>query len=101
MKSPFPGMDPFIEAVGLWRDFHDRLLSELERELSNRVSEQYFVRLAARTYLVPDEQLQGNHAPASGRTGGRAAKAKTRSTSKGDSPIQMLAPLDMEENEIF
>jgi hypothetical protein len=101
-------MDPFIEAVGLWRDFHDRLLSELERELSNRVTEQYFVRLAARTYLVPDEELQQNHAPAAGRAGGRAAKAKSpaakssaRSTTKADSPIQILAPLDMEANEIF
>jgi hypothetical protein len=102
-------MDPFIEAVGLWRDFHDRLLSELERELSNRVSEQYFVRLAARTYLVPDEELQQNHSPAgSGRHRNRATKVKTpaakssaRSTAKADSPVQMLAPLDMEANEIF
>ncbi|MGE5194147.1 MAG: DUF4058 family protein, partial [Deltaproteobacteria bacterium] len=63
MKSPFPGMDPFIEAFGLWRDFHDRLISDLERELSSRVTEQYFIRLAARTYLIPDDQVQGNHAP--------------------------------------
>jgi hypothetical protein len=102
-------MDPFIEAVGLWKEFHDRLLSELERELSGRASEQYFVRLAARTYLVPDEEVQGNHSPpASGRAGSRAAKVKTRTArssartaSKPDSPIQILAPLDMEENEIF
>jgi hypothetical protein len=100
-------MDPFIEACGLWKEFHDRLLGELERELSSRASEQYFVRLAARTYLVPDEEVQENHSP-SGRAGSRAAKSKTRTarssartTSKADSPIQILAPLDMEENEIF
>jgi hypothetical protein len=99
-------MDPFIEASGLWKEFHDRMLSELERELSSRTSEQYFVRLAARTYLVPDE-VQENHSPA-GRTGSRAGKAKSRTagssaraSSRLDSPIQILAPLDMEENEIF
>lgn len=23
MKSPFPGMDPYIEACGLWEGFHN------------------------------------------------------------------------------
>lgn len=26
MKSPFPGMDPYIEACSLWGDFHNRLI---------------------------------------------------------------------------
>jgi hypothetical protein len=26
MKSPFTGMDPFIEACGLWGDFHSHLI---------------------------------------------------------------------------
>ena len=26
MKAPFPGMDPFIEACGLWSSFHDSLI---------------------------------------------------------------------------
>ena len=56
MKSPFPGMDPFIEACGLWSSFHDSLIGDLERELANRVPEQYFVRLGARSYLLPDEE---------------------------------------------
>lgn len=34
MPSPFPGMDPYIEACGLWGDFHDRLIGELERALA-------------------------------------------------------------------
>ena len=29
MKSPFPGMDPYIEACGLWGDFHHELISEI------------------------------------------------------------------------
>ncbi|HPM84774.1 MAG TPA: DUF4058 family protein [Candidatus Anammoximicrobium sp.] len=30
MRSPFPGMAPYIEACGLWGDFHDKLIGELE-----------------------------------------------------------------------
>ena len=28
MKSPFPGMDPYIEACGLWGDFHSHLIEK-------------------------------------------------------------------------
>jgi len=29
MKSPFPGMDPYIEACGLWGDFHTHLIEKI------------------------------------------------------------------------
>ena len=28
MKSPFPGMDPYLEANGLWEGFHNRLVHQ-------------------------------------------------------------------------
>ncbi len=31
MRSPFPGMDPFIESFGLWGDFHNS--SHYDRDL--------------------------------------------------------------------
>jgi Protein of unknown function (DUF4058) len=33
MNSPFPGMDPYIEACDLWEDFHDDLVVEIKRSL--------------------------------------------------------------------
>ena len=30
MKSPFPGMDPYIEACGLWEGFHNRLIAKID-----------------------------------------------------------------------
>ena len=82
MKSPFPGMDPFIEASGLWREFHDRLIGELEQALSSRVPEQYFVRLNARSYLVLDDQVQEQSSrrpeDAFARATSRPEKTKTR-----------------------
>src|SRR5437763_2982895 len=52
MKSPFPGMDPFIEDRGLWPDFHDDLIAEIKRSLATRLPERYFVQTGERAYVV-------------------------------------------------
>lgn len=33
MESPFPGMDPYIEAPRIWSDFHGDLAAEIRAEL--------------------------------------------------------------------
>ncbi len=50
MKSPFPGMDPYIE-VELWWDFHDNLIAEIERTLAPLLPERYVVRIRERNYI--------------------------------------------------
>jgi hypothetical protein len=52
MPSPFPGMDPFIEACGRWEDFHPKLIGEIERALADRLPQRYYVRLATRSYVA-------------------------------------------------
>ncbi|HEY7423392.1 MAG TPA: DUF4058 family protein [Gemmataceae bacterium] len=52
MKSPFPGMDPYIEACGLWEDFHDDLINEIKRALAEATPVRYFVRTGRRSYYV-------------------------------------------------
>ena len=34
MRSPFPGMDPYIEACHLWEDFHHDLILEIKSVLA-------------------------------------------------------------------
>jgi hypothetical protein len=51
MKSPFPGMDPFIEARGLWSDFHDNLIVEIQTALNERLPAGYDALLGERTYI--------------------------------------------------
>ncbi len=51
MQSPFPGMDPYIEARGLWGDFHHGLIGEIDRILAAQVPEKYLVRIGLRSYL--------------------------------------------------
>jgi len=52
MASPFPGMDPYIEACGLWEDFHPELITEIKRALAAVVPERYTLRLGERSYIV-------------------------------------------------
>ncbi len=52
MPSPFPGMDPYIEACGLWGDFHDRLIIGICNTISEALPRGFVARVAKRSYLV-------------------------------------------------
>ncbi len=45
MGSPFPGMDPYIEARELWSDFHNSLAYEARTMLNQAIQPNYFARL--------------------------------------------------------
>lgn len=45
MASPFPGMDPYIEAPRIWSDFHNGLADELRAVLNRRIRPAYFAAL--------------------------------------------------------
>src|SRR4051812_14308441 len=51
MKSPFPGMDPYIEACGFWSDFHDDLIGEIKNALSVVLPKKYRVRRGDREVI--------------------------------------------------
>src|SRR5215468_4108349 len=52
MKSPFPGMDPFIEAQDDWADFHGKLIAEIDRTLSRVLPAGFRSRVQERCYVV-------------------------------------------------
>jgi hypothetical protein len=45
MPSPFPGMDPYLEQVDLWQDFHQTFITLVREILSGRVRPAYMVRI--------------------------------------------------------
>ena len=56
MRSPFPGMNPYLEHPSLWPDVHNRLIAAIADDLSPRLAPKYYVRLERRTYLMtPDD----------------------------------------------
>lgn len=60
MKSPFPGMDPYIEASGLWEDFHNHFVESIAATLADVVPPHYFVKSGERAYVVLLNEEEGN-----------------------------------------
>jgi hypothetical protein len=44
-------MDPFIEARGLWEDFHSSLIADIKRALAPALPARYVVRTGERSYI--------------------------------------------------
>lgn len=56
MKTPFPGMDPYLEHPALWQDVHNRLIAALADVMAPIVAPRYYVALERRAYLLkPDD----------------------------------------------
>lgn len=85
MKSPFPGMDPFIEDRRLWKDFHDDLIAEIKRAIAEVLPRRYIVRTAARSYIaLVEAEERGEHQfdPDVSLTEPRRPKAARRSAAE-------------------
>jgi hypothetical protein len=48
MRSPFPGMDPYLESPDIWPDFHDQLAGQIARQLNHTLPRPYYARLVMR-----------------------------------------------------
>lgn len=51
MLSPFPGMDPYLEAPEIWRGFHHSLADEIKAQLNAVLSPRYYADVEVRTVL--------------------------------------------------
>jgi len=58
MRSPFPGMDPYLEHPSICPDVHNSLIAAIRDALSLKLSPKYYVRLEQRAYtLTVDETV--------------------------------------------
>jgi hypothetical protein len=57
MPSPFPGVDPFLEAQGYWEEFHWKYINYVQEALAEQVPEDYEVRIEERLSLVYEPDL--------------------------------------------
>lgn len=107
MKSPFPGMDPFIEACGLWEDFHEELIGEIKHSIAGVLPPGYLARTGKRSYVVlaevegkvdhpflPDVSVTGPVVP-------RSTSRKRGSTTLEVEPLELRAFLEQEFEEQF
>ena len=59
MPSPFPGMDPYLEAPALFPDLHDRFVSYLADVLNTGLPAPYFAGIASRVWVESSERRHG------------------------------------------
>jgi hypothetical protein len=111
MKSPFPGMDPYIEACGLWGDFHSHLIEKIGEKLADLAPEHYLVRTGERSYVVLVESEGEKSHPFLPDVSITAPRGRNKSSRKrgtalaepaGDSePVTMRALVQEEHRETF
>src|SRR6267143_2050104 len=59
MPSPFPGMDPYLEAPDIWPDLLDALASEIRGHLNRVLPAPYYARLEMRPEIGILEEGNG------------------------------------------
>jgi Protein of unknown function (DUF4058) len=62
MKSPFPGMDPFLENPAYWGDFHATFINYWREAIADALPPEYEATLGERVYLMeydPDARKLG------------------------------------------
>lgn len=52
MKSPFPGMDPYLEHHALWPDVHNSLIIAIRDAVVPMVAPNYYVSVESRAYII-------------------------------------------------
>jgi hypothetical protein len=67
VPSPFPGMDPYLEAPHIWPDLHDALAAELRNDLNQTLPTPYYAREAGRLCRGPRPRILDRQS-ANGRT---------------------------------
>lgn len=90
MPPPFPGIDPYIEGQGRWRDFHTSFNTYLRDALSDRLPDDYEAVLEERFVLLSNEEQQAVYADVGvvRMPGGPAAVRAAEGTGGGAAVIE-------------
>jgi hypothetical protein len=57
MRSPFPGMDPYLENPAFWPDVHNSLVAAIREALAPLLAPRYYIGLERRMYLLRPDDL--------------------------------------------
>jgi Protein of unknown function (DUF4058) len=105
MPSPFPGMNPYLEQVDVWHDFHERLLPHLAEVIGSQLAAHYIVKIDEHVYIHEPSAEQrgligrGDVLVSSRRTG--AQRGPATATAEESAPAQVLLPAVDVEGQSF
>ncbi len=104
MPSPFPGMDPYLEAAGLWPGVPQRLITYISDDLQSHIRPDYHARIGERLYVVessrdiyPDVALVQRPAPELAPAGVGGAAIAVAPTIADEPLTMILAPVEYRE----
>lgn len=111
MRSPFPGMDPFIEDYNLWEDFHRRLVAAFEVAVTDKLPQRYVARFGERYYVDavdPDTERSGRRTfvsdfalDAAARAEAARERAETAVAECPPGALVMRGMVEAEHRELF
>jgi hypothetical protein len=106
MRSPLPGMDPWLEHPDLWPDVHTRLILAISDSLMPRIRPRYVARVEARTTKLSSLDVDRIYRPdVAIRAGILAVSAQEVSVAVQEDPAvkksQVIVPLIDEIEETF
>ena len=100
MGSPFPGMDPYIEGEGFWRDFHASFIAYWRESLLAQLPDHYDVRIDEQVRLVPAQSdASGPKRPDVAVVQTRAG-ARTGVTGHGAGGVATIEPVSIANVEL-
>lgn len=102
MKSPFPGMDPFLEEPSEWGDVHSRLITTIGEYLGDALAPDFFARIEQRVYITePDGSDQQQLIPDLAILTGRNPRAAAGNVGVLTEPTMITMWFEPEVHERF
>jgi hypothetical protein len=95
MDSPFPGMDPYLEAPSIWPDLHTRLMSIIGEQLTPLLVPKYLAELETQVVIDHlDDDPQVVLPDVSVTSPDVTAGAPTAAAVAAPAPVQVRVPMD-------
>lgn len=96
MRSPFPGMDPYLEDPAIWMDFHESFITYCRDALNERLPDAYETRIEERIHLVEmsEEEVRLIRADvAVSAVAGSEARSPAESPQRGSAGVATVEPV--------
>src|SRR4051794_3757499 len=96
MPLPFPGMDPYLEAIDLWPDVHHSLIAGIRERLTPRLRPRYVARVEQYTFLFePDDPASELYIVPGVRVLRRAGADTAQRASTSGGTVAVAEPIDI------
>jgi hypothetical protein len=101
MRSPFPGMNPYLERPSLWPDVHLNLIHAVQLLLTQALAPHYYVAAEERTYIAAVDPLTFVGRPDVAVVGTPITGTTLSSPTASSGPIPVLVPVSDEVRERY